>query len=118
MSELADNLRTIESEDVDKDLARVEFKNSPLYTELLADVDARYTAMQLLLEDNEEYELAISKRYAILDLINSNQYSPIIHDLALEEINLEIKTLNTRLSLERDKLIESTRFAFSNFEYS
>ena len=43
MSELADNLRTIESEDVDKDLARVEFKNSPLYTELLADVDARYT---------------------------------------------------------------------------
>ena len=118
MSELADNLRTIESEDVDKDLARVEFKNSPLYTELLADVDARYTAMQLLLEDNEEYELAISKRYAILDLINSNQYSPIIHDLALEEINLEIKTLNTRLSLERDKLIESTRTAISNFEDS
>ena len=118
MSELADNLRTIESEDVDKDLARVEFKNSPLYTELLADVDARYTAMQLLLEDNEEYELAISKRYAILDLINSNQYSPIIHDLALEEINLEIKTLNTRLSLERDKLIESTRIAISNFEDS
>mgnify|MGYP003309829726 FL=1 len=35
MSELADNLRTIEGDEVDKDLARKEFQNSPLYTELL-----------------------------------------------------------------------------------
>jgi len=59
MTELADNLRTIESEEADKDLARMEFKNSPLYTELLTDADARYTALQLLLENNKEYELAI-----------------------------------------------------------
>ena len=35
MSELADNLRTIEDKGTDKNLARLEFKNSPLYTELL-----------------------------------------------------------------------------------
>jgi len=118
MSELADNLRTIEGDEVDKDLARKEFQNSPLYTELLTDADARYTALQLLLESNKEYEMAINKRYEILDLINSNNYRPLIHDLALEEINTEIKALNTELSQERDILIETTRAAMSNFDDS
>ena len=118
MSELADNLRTIEADEVDKDLARIEFQNSPLYTELLTDADARYTALQLLLESNKEYEMAINKRYEILDLINSNNYRPLIHDLALEEINTEIKALNSELSQERDILIETTRAAMSNFDDS
>ncbi len=118
MSELADNLRTIEGDEVDKDLARKEFQNSPLYTELLTDADTRYTALQLLLESNKEYEMAINKRYEILDLINSNNYRPLIHDLALEEINIDIKTLNTELSQERDILIETTRAAMSNFDDS
>ena len=118
MTELADNLRTIESEEADKDLARMEFKNSPLYTELLTDADARYTALQLLLENNKEYELAINKRYEILDLINSNNYTPPIHDLALQEINTEIKTLNTKLSLERDALIQTTRAVMGSFDDS
>ena len=118
MSELADNLRTIEGDEVDKDLARKEFQNSPLYTELLTDADAGYTALQLLLESNKEYEMAINKRYEILDLINSNNYRPLIHDLALEEINIDIKALNTELSQERDILIETTRAAMSNFDDS
>ena len=118
MTELADNLRTIESEEADKDLARMEFKNSPLYTELLTDADARYTALQLLLENNKEYESAINKRYEILDVINSNNYTPPIHDLALQEINTEIKTLNTKLSLERDALIQTTRAVMSSFDDS
>jgi len=118
MSELADNLRTIEGDEVDKDLARKEFQNSPLYTELLTDADTRYTALQLLLESNKEYEMAINKRYEILDLINSNNYRPLIHDLALEEINIDIKVLNTELSQERDILIETTRAAMSNFDDS
>ena len=118
MSELADNLRTIEGDEVDKDLARKEFQNSPLYTELLTDADARYTALQLLLESNKEYEMAINKRYEILDLINSNNYKPLIHDLALEEINTEIKALNSELSQERDILIETTRAAMHNFDDS
>ena len=37
MSELANNLRTIEDDSTDKDLARLEFQNSPLYAELLTD---------------------------------------------------------------------------------
>ena len=115
MSELADNLRTIEDEGTDKNLARLEFKNSPLYTELLTDKDVTYTAMQLLLERNDSYEAAINQRYQILDLINSEQYSPAIHDLQLQNINEEIKTLNSQASIDRDALIESTRKVIESF---
>ena len=109
MSELANNLRTIEDDSADKDLARIEFKNSPLYTELLTDKYAEYTAMQLILEGDQEYDLAIGERYEILETINSDKYQPSVHDAELENINEEIKQLNVQLSLKRDNLIKSTR---------
>ena len=115
MSELVDNLRTLEDEGADKDLAREEFKNSPLYTELLTDKDASYTAMQLILEGNDEYDQAINERYEILDLMNSDKYSPAVHDPALEAINEEIKLMNAKASIERDNLIVDTRNAMNEF---
>ena len=87
-----------------------------LYTELLTDKDATYTAMQLLLKSNDSYEAAIDQRYHILDLINSEQYSPSIHDLQLKNINEEIKTLNAQASIDRDALIESTRNVIKSFK--
>ena len=111
MSELADNLRTIEDKNVDKGLARMEFKNSPLYTELLTDKEATYTAMQLILENDEEYQIAINKRYEILNLINSKDYSSQLHDEQLNEINQKIRSLNAEASIRRDNLISSVRKA-------
>ena len=115
MSELVDNLRTIEDEGADKDLAREEFKNSPLYTELLTDKDASYTAMQLILKNDDEYDQAINKRYEILDLMNSDKYSPAIHDAALVVLNEKIKLMNAKASVERDNLIVDTRNAMNEF---
>ena len=116
MSELADNLRTIEDQDTDRDLARLEFKNSPLYTELLTDKEANYTAMQLILSGDDVYEEAINKRYSILETINSNKYNPSIHDGMLDQINDEIKQLNAESSIARDTLIKTTRTAMKGYE--
>ena len=116
MSELADNLRTIEDQDTDRDLARLEFQNSPLYTELLTDKEANYTAMQLILSGDDVYEEAINKRYSVLEIINSNKYDPSIHDGMLEQINNEIKQLNAESSIARDKLIKTTRTAMKGYE--
>ena len=115
MSELANNLRTIEDEKVDMNLAREEFINSPLYTELLTDTDASYTALQLILENDEAYSLAIDERYEILGKINSDQYKPEVHDFALEKINKDIKRLNTEAALKRDNLINTTRSVMDQF---
>ena len=118
MSELADNLRTIEDEESDKALAKIEFKNSPLYTELLTDVDANYTAMQLILKNNSAYDLAINKRYEILDVIESKEYLPLVHDAELKAINEQIKSFNVKSSIDRDNLIKDTREAMDLFRDS
>ena len=64
----------MKSEKVDMNLAREEFINSPLYTELLTDTKASYTALQLILENDEAYSLAIDERYEILGKINFEKY--------------------------------------------
>ena len=64
ITDLVDNLRTLEDEGIDLNLARAEFQSSPLYTELLTDSSANFTALQLILNPSIEYDRAINKRYA------------------------------------------------------
>ena len=118
MSELADNLRTIEDKGSDKSLARLEFMNSPLYTELLTDSEAVYTAMQLTLKNNDRYDLAINKRYEVLEIIQSEQYDPFVHDALLDEVNEEIKKINAEDAVKRDTLIKNTRSLMTKFSDS
>ena len=108
MTELVDNLRTLEDEGVDLSLARKEFQSSPLYTELLTDSNGEYTAFQLLLEPSTEYDQAINKRYEILEEKDN--------ELALALINEQIKSLNTDASIKRDQLIASTRGVIASYE--
>ena len=108
MTELVDNLRTLEDEGVDLSLARKEFQSSPLYTELLTDSNGEYTAFQLLLEPSTEYDQAINKRYEILEEKDN--------ELALALINEQIKSLNTDASIKRDQLIASTREVIASYE--
>ena len=108
MTELVDNLRTLEDEGVDLSLARKEFQSSPLYTELLTDSNGEYTAFQLLLEPSTEYDQAINKRYEILEEKDN--------ELALALINEQIKSLSTDASIKRDQLIASTREVIASYE--
>ena len=108
MTELLENLRTLEDEGVDLSLARKEFQSSPLYTELLTDSNGEYTAFQLLLEPSTEYDQAINKRYEILEEKDN--------ELALALINEQIKSLNTDASIKRDQLIASTREVIASYE--
>ena len=115
MTELAGNLRTLEDESVDRNLARIEFQNSPLYTGLLTDDKANYTAMQLLLEDDIEYTEAINTRYQVLETIASEDYFPEVHDKQLQEVNEKIKILNVDASVRRDNLVASVRETMDDF---
>ena len=108
MTELVDNLRTLEDEGVDLSLAKKEFQSSPLYTELLTDSTGEFTALQLLLEPSTEYDQAINKRYEILEEKDN--------ELALALINEQIKSLNTDASIKRDQLIASTREVIASYE--
>jgi len=108
MTDLVDNLRTLEDEGIDLNLARTEFQSSPLYTELLTDSSANLTALQLILDPSIEYDKAINKRYELLET-ESNEP-------ALEVINAQIKLLNADASIKRDKLIANTREVMGDYQ--
>ena len=62
LSELSDNVRTLETPDMDVAKARREFLSSPLYTNLIISPDARTTALQINLERHPEYHKLLSQR--------------------------------------------------------
>ena len=107
MSELADNLKTIEEEGVDLNLAKLEFQDSPLYTELLVSKDGETTALQLNLIESEEYDAAIQKRYQLRQKKVEDGVENI--EEQINEVNSLISTLNNQEAKDRDKLIVEVR---------
>ena len=107
MSELADDLKTLESDGVNLDLAKEEFQDSPLYTELLVSRDGKTTALQLNLVENENYDKAIQKRYELRQ--RSLSYKEEGLEDQITEVNQLIANLNNQESKNRDKLIKEIR---------
>ncbi|GMQ79719.1 MAG: RND family transporter [Thermodesulfobacteriota bacterium] len=62
IKELAGNIQTLNSPKVDKALARVEFKNSPLYQNLLVSSDLKITSLLIYFPDDEVYKDLLSRR--------------------------------------------------------
>ena len=54
LSDIASGTRTLQDDDVDRDLVREEFRTSPLYRDLLMNRDADTTAMLVTLQADEE----------------------------------------------------------------
>lgn len=62
IKELSTEVRTLESETVDKKLAKIEFKNSPLYQNLLVSPDLKTTALLIYLHDDKVYRDLLARR--------------------------------------------------------
>ncbi len=62
IKKLAGNMQTLESETVNKNLARIEFKISPLYQNLLISSDLKTTALQINLPIDHVYRDLLSRR--------------------------------------------------------
>ena len=107
MRKLADNLRTIEDEGVDLNLAKQEFQDSPLYTELLVSKDGKTTALQLNLTESEEYDAAIQKRYQLRQKLAEGGEENTEEQIV--QVNSLISDLNNQEAKDRDKLITEVR---------
>ena len=62
IKELVSNVPTLRSPSVNKELARKEFQNSPIYRNLLVSPDLDTTALQVNLPDDPIYKELLSKR--------------------------------------------------------
>ena len=71
ISELAENVVTLSTENVNLKKAKYEFENNEVYRGLLISEDLKTIAFQMSLEENQEYQKLISERYDLLDQKNS-----------------------------------------------
>jgi predicted RND superfamily exporter protein len=62
IKELTGDIPTIESSNVDKKLAKIEFKNSPLYQNLLVSPDLKTTALLIYFPIDESYRDLLNTR--------------------------------------------------------
>ena len=116
ISELAENVVTLSTENINLDKAKYEFETNEVYRGLLISEDLRTIAFQMSLEPNRQYQKLISERYDLLDLENSLDDETFklnleILDSKIEEqkkINLInegilIKEVRNIINLYRDK---------------
>jgi predicted RND superfamily exporter protein len=105
LGEISRRVRTLESEDVDVQLAEQEMRQSPLYGNLLVNSEGDTTAMQVNLVVNRP----------LLDLLNNRDklYPKAAMNpdakLRLEELSAQIKIENLAHKIRLDKTISDVR---------
>ena len=105
LADLMDNLKTLETEDIDLAAAKEEILNNPVYSELIISPSGDTTAIQITIEENPSYRELIRKRYELLDVTNfsSSQQNE------LRDVNQQISKINEDEAKDRADLIAQIR---------
>ena len=114
ISELAENVVTLSTENVDLTKAKYEFETNEVYRGLLISEDLKTIAFQMSLEPNKEYQKLISERYDLIDLEMSLEEEVFKNNLEILDLKIdEQKKIN--LSNEAI-LINEVRNITSNYK--
>ena len=111
LSEVADQVSTLDSTDPDIEKAKRVFNTNEVYKNLLISEDLKTTAIQLTLKRNITYENLINERYSINDQLNPEFNS------RLEIVNEEIQKERNLMSAKEEKLVEEIRGILKNYSY-
>ena len=106
LADLMDNLKTLETENIDFTAAKEEIINNPVYSELIISPSGETTAMQVTLGENPLYRKLIKRRYELLGFINLS----LNQKNELSDINKQISQLNDDEAKQRANLIAQIRF--------
>ncbi len=108
LSEVAQNVITLQSPNVDVLLAEQELTSSPLYRNLLISEDASTTAMQINLALDSEYEALQKQRDALYQQEPDSGFN-IAQRKQLNQLQQRIKKANTRRVEAQAALIDDVR---------
>mgnify|MGYP006249647851 FL=1 len=111
LTDVADNLKDITFEDIDLDLAKEEIINNPIYKELIISKDGKVTAMQVVLKGNNEYNNLITKRYAILEKLDSKE---VLTSKSRLDLQNDLNDINSRISKINDSESEFNKILINN----
>ncbi|MFP6681128.1 MAG: MMPL family transporter, partial [Gammaproteobacteria bacterium] len=77
LAEISKNFRLLESEDVNLDRARMELTTSPIYRDLVVDAKGTLTAIQIFLNNDEDFLEAQRRRNELIDKRESEGLSSL-----------------------------------------
>ena len=111
LTDLMDNLKTLETEDINFAAAKEEIISNPVYSELIINLSGDTTAMQVTLEENLLYRELINKRYELLGFTNLS----LNQKNELNNINKQISQLNDDEAKQRAHLIAQIRLLLEQY---
>jgi len=114
IKELASNVRTLTSPAVDRNLARIEFRNSPLYSNLLVSPDLKTTALQISLPSDEVYLNLLDRR----NFFREKQATGRLTSSEAAEylkVTQEFKQHRDKMRNQRHQLIAAIRAILSHY---
>ena len=117
LTEVSDNVRTIESGDVNLEKAKKEILNSPIYRELIISNDSSTTALIVNLKDQLEFRQIQNKRNRLL-VEKKNGHLNVAGRIELDKINtqyLKNKNDNDRINHETIAEIRKILSGYSEF---
>jgi uncharacterized protein len=106
LSELTNELPSLESGNVDKQIALKEFKSNPLYNELIVNKDESITTLQALFKRDIEFDQLLNRRQQLQSRFESLSDEELIE---LEQIKAEIKIKNKLSADQREIDIKRIR---------
>ena len=115
LSEVADNYKTLESPGVNREKARQELINSPIFNELIISKDGTTTAMQLNLKEDPEYTRIKRERNQLL----IKKYSPDYTEqdrLKLDRVNLEYGAAKAKADKQVHNTLASIRSIMAKYQ--
>jgi len=105
LNQISKQIRTLESDDVDIELAQQEMTTSVLYKNLLVSSQGDTTALQVNLQSNERLTELTRAR----DRLYNVEKPGAAHQRRMKTLSTEIKTLNLALNQQRDQIIQQVR---------
>jgi len=112
LTELAEGFHTLESPDVDLELARKELRSSPLFRELLITLDGKTTAMRI--------DISLDRALLVVDEERARlKAQPVLDEdtrVRLADLELQHAQLREQYVTAREHLIASVREVRSRFQ--
>ncbi len=112
LADLVNDVRTLKTPDIDKNLVREEFKNSPIYKGALVSKDLSTTALIINLKKDEKYLEILNSRNELLFKENRTKEE----DIKLAQIEKEFKEHRDEVREKEAKNIQDLRDIISKYE--
>lgn len=108
LSELASNVQSLEKPTVDKELAKVELPNSPIYRNLVVSPDNKVTALQVNLQADQTYIRLLQNRTQLREKSTFEGLSEE-EKTKLEQASEELRQYAVHYTQARHELIQQVR---------